>query len=115
MDVTDGGDQSEQTAIDMLDHVIRTVAAESGMESDFIDDAISWLDDSQGWSAPHLEQLVEQLEVQAYARLEVNAEETLVNILERLIAGVDVSQVRERERDRRIAGRPCCTYLLHST
>ena len=72
----DGG--GEQTAIDMLDHVIRTVSAEAGMESDFIDDAISWLDESQGWSVPSLEKLVEQLEVQAFARLEVNAKCALV-------------------------------------
>ena len=42
--------------------MIRTVAAEGGMESDAVDESISWLDDSA--AGGFMDHLIEELDVQ---------------------------------------------------
>ena len=85
---TEADGSGEQSIIDMLDHVVRTIAADAGMEADQVDEAISWLDESSG----PLDKLVTELQVQAFARLEAYSEEQCLGIIERLMQGVNVSQ-----------------------
>ena len=89
--IAKGSEIEEQTAIDTLDQIIRSVATESGMAPDDVENALSWLDESSADRMPRKMEMEE--DIAAFARLELRGEEIYTAVLTKLIDGVEIEIV----------------------
>jgi hypothetical protein len=89
-----GSEIEEQTAIDTLDQIIRSVATESGMAPDDVENALSWLDESSADRMPRKMEMEE--DIAAFARLELRGDP----LLERLCRDECARRQMRRRRAR---------------